>query len=130
MRLTFLLLFILATPFTLICQSWDDADIWEVEETYRLVEVTPGTMGRNLFGYYEEISDILVPTIIEAGIYRVELREVSSDLYEIRGTKFHLKLKHSHLNKYSLTKFGVTILFDNTTPTYISKGKLIVKSTF
>lgn len=130
MKLFLLRLLFLLTPSLLIGQYLEDTDTWEVEEIYQIIDVPFGALGL-FWGGYEELSNLLVPTDIDKGVYQIQLEEIAENLYQIRGTDICLKLKHSYLaNKYSLKGIGTTVFFDNTTLLYGSKGKVYVKSAF
>lgn len=90
----------------------------DVAKIYEAITPDYGVKAINIYGEVEDISEILVPTEIEEGVYEVQITRKSDDLYKIENTSYYIEtrfcyeyatfsdaiLKVNNVNGYSIGK--------------------------
>ncbi len=91
MKRNLILLLIIAFPSVVFSQSYKDWDDHDVVRFYKKIDLDYNTLDED----GEEIDEIYVPTKIEDGTFEVEVRKVSSKLYQIYGTNIYMYFRYS-----------------------------------
>lgn len=85
------LLLIIAIPSLAFSQNYREWDDHDVVRFYKKIDLEYNTLDED----GEEIDEIYVPTKVENGTYEVEVRKVSSKLYQIYGTNIYMFFRYS-----------------------------------
>lgn len=91
MKRKLILLLTIAIPSLVFCQSYRDWDEHDIVRFYKKFDLEYYTLDEE----GEEIAEIYVPTKIDDGTYEVEVRKVSSKLYQIYGTNIYMYFRYS-----------------------------------
>ena len=86
--ISFWLLIIPSLAFSQSYSDWDDHDVIRF---YKKIDLDYNSLDED----GEEIDEIYVPTKVEDGTYEVEVRKVSSKLYQIYGTNIYMFFRYS-----------------------------------
>jgi hypothetical protein len=89
LRLRLLIILVAVSATVAYSQKYKDWEDEDVEEFYEKVSVKNGTLDER----GNRITFVLVPTSIKAGVYEVEIADLSNDIYEIKGTNYFLKFR-------------------------------------
>ena len=92
---------------------------YDVEEVFCVQDVENGTMAIARFGKIEEIEKILIPIRLDLGRYRVSIKKVDINLYEINGKDIYIKTRNCYKSAYN-----EEIILEITTSFGWNKGKL------
>ena len=86
-----LLCIICVLPQFLYSQSYEDWDDHDVIRFYEKISLDANTLDED----GEEIEELYVTTKVEEGLYEVEVRKISSKLYQIIGTNIFMYFRFS-----------------------------------
>ncbi|WP_299577475.1 hypothetical protein [uncultured Sunxiuqinia sp.] len=82
------------TAFSQSYKAWDEHDVVRFYEKVELASYSLDEDG-------EEINEVYVPTKVKDGVYEVEVRKISSKLYQIVGTSIYMYFRYSpYLHTY------------------------------
>lgn len=85
-------IFLIVLTYTSYGQEYKDWDNHDVIRFYKKVELDYNSLDED----GEEIDAVYVPTKkVEDGIYEVEVKKVSSKLYQISGTNIYMYFRYS-----------------------------------
>ena len=122
-----LLIFLL---ITLICTfSYSFENIYNIKGIYKKEGVPFGSVVINPYGTVEEIDYFLLPAEIDIGIYKVFLKKISTNVYEVIGKNIILIVKQelmpTYKNKYNLS-FGESLIdLEYSSLLFSDKGILV-----
>ena len=91
MKINLILLLTITIPSLVYSQSYKDWDDDDVVRFYKKIDLDYDTLDED----GEEIDEIYIPTKIDDGTYEVEVRKVSSKLYQIYGTNIYMYFRYS-----------------------------------
>ncbi len=94
----YLLLFITHFSFS---QYWGSSGSYDLEEIYGVQSVDYGTLAITNYGTMMEISKILVPIKLDVGRYRVAVRQVDTNLYEVIGKNIYVKTRSCYESAFN-----------------------------
>jgi hypothetical protein len=103
-------------PFVLFAQFGSSYDI---EEIYGEQNVSNGTLAITRFGGMEEIEKILIPIRLDTGRYKVSVRKVDTNIYEIIGKDIYVKTRSCYEGAYN-----EEVILEITSPYGWNKGKI------
>lgn len=91
MKRNLILLLIITSPSLVFSQNYKEWDDHDVVRFYKKIDLDYNTLDED----GEGIDEIYVPTKVENGTYEVEVRKVSSKLYQIYGTNLYMYFRYS-----------------------------------
>jgi hypothetical protein len=88
---TILVALLLCIPHTMMAQSLDDLDSYDVEEFYKKVELENDSLDED----GDDIDFVFVKTKVnlDEGLYEIEITDGPGDLYEIKGTDLFVRFR-------------------------------------
>jgi hypothetical protein len=75
----------------LFAQFLSSLNLYDVEEIYDVQDVGDGALAITKYERNEEIKKVLIPIRLDMGRYRVAVRTVDTNLYEIIGKDIYIK---------------------------------------
>lgn len=116
-------LFIFTIFLCMPVMSWSQygsLKAYDVEVLYSVQNVTSGTIAITKMGQTEEIEKILVPMKLNPGTYKVNIKRIDSNIYEIVGGSIYIKTRYCYEYTY-----GEDAILDINTSYGFNIGKLI-----
>jgi hypothetical protein len=115
--------FVLVAGLLITVLSYVQADdSYEIAEIYGVQDVERGTLAITRNSRTEEVEKILTPIRLDTGRYRVSVRRIDSDLYQITGKDIYIKTRYCYEYVYN-----EEVILEITSSYGYSKGKIYFK---
>ena len=91
-----LLLLVICVPIFVSANENLSTSSYDITNIYEKVELKDGSKSLNLYGNFDDVKAVFVPTKIDAGKYKVELTKIGTYFYQIHGTDVCIEVKYCH----------------------------------
>lgn len=120
-KICFLIMIIITIQFSF---AYGFEKTFIVEEIYEKIVIPNNCKAITLWGFVEEIEYLIIPTKIDRGIYKIKVKKIKDDIYEIEGKDIILFVKEEILSSYNKDyklSYGESLL-DLTSTSILYKG--------